>query len=97
LEWGRYEHLMARVALARGNYDEAGRHTERSVSILKASGSPIETGRALYWAALLTLKLGEAAHARQELLAIRQTFAQLGAAADLKRVEKELELLEIRN
>ena len=90
VEWGQYERLIGRIAQARGDLAAARLHLERSAAIFRASGSPIEVGRTAYLSSLLSLELGQMEKAREELLAARQTFEQLGAAADLRRVEEQL-------
>ena len=95
LEWGRYEQLMGRIALARGDLASARLHLERSAAIFQASGSQIETGRTAYWSGLLSLALHEPERAGTELAAAQQIFERLGAAADLRRVARQLAQLEL--
>ncbi len=90
IEWGQYERLIGRIAQARGNLTAAHRHLERSAVIFRANGSQIEVGRTAYLRALLSLESGQMEKVREELLAARQTFEQLGAAADLRYVEEQL-------
>jgi adenylate cyclase len=90
VEWGRCERLMGRIALEQGKLDEAYRHLERSATIFDKSSSWLEIGRAIYWNALLSSKLGQLEKAREGLTAAGQIFQQLGATTDLRRVEKQL-------
>jgi len=94
VEWGRYERLMGRIAQAHGDLEAAHRHLERSAAIFCASGSQLEAGQTAYRRGLLRLKAHEPERAREELNAARRIFGQLGAAADLRRVEEQLARLE---
>ena len=90
VEWGRYELLLGRIALARHDLAEARRQIDRSVAIFEANGVEIESGRAAYWNGLLSQELNQIERAREELSTARQIFDQLGAAADLRRAEAQL-------
>ena len=90
IEWGRYERLRGRLDQARGDPASARRHLERSAVIFRASGSRFEAARTDYWCAVLSLQLDQFEQTRQELQAAQQSFKQLGAAADLARVEQQL-------
>ena len=94
VEWGRYEQLMGRVAHAQGDLEAARRYLDRSAAIFQATGSQIEMGRTAYWSAWLWLGLGQPGRGREELIAARQIFERLGAAADLRRVAEKLAQLE---
>jgi hypothetical protein len=94
VEWGQYERLIGRIAQARGDLTTARHHLERSAAIFRAGNSPIEVGRTAHFSGLLSLESGHTEKAREEWLTARQIFARLGAAADLKRVEEQLLLLE---
>jgi class 3 adenylate cyclase/tetratricopeptide (TPR) repeat protein len=87
VEWGRFEQLMGRLAMSGGSLSEARQHFDRSIAIFRADGSQLEVGRATYWSAWLSLKLNQVAKAHDELRAAQQIFKQLGAAADLQRIE----------
>lgn len=88
VEWGRHERLMGRIAHAQGDLEAARHHLERSAAIF--GQSPLEAGRTACWLALLWSDLGQPQKAREELITARQHFEQLGAAADLGRVEEQL-------
>ncbi len=90
VEWGRYEQLMGRIAQARGDLEAAQGHLKRSATIFEASGSQIEAGRTAYWHARLLLDMNQTKAARRELDRAQQILGQLGAAADLQRVERLL-------
>jgi tetratricopeptide (TPR) repeat protein len=92
-EWGSYEVLSGRIALARDDTTAAARHLERGITVLKEGGLLIEGARAMYWYAHLALRQGRPERARQDLEASRAIFEQLGAVADLQRVDKELAML----
>ncbi len=92
-DWGFYEVLVARIAMARGDTADARRHIDRSVAIFKASSNPMEVGRTLYWSGIVASKQRQPDRARQELTAAREIFARLGAAADMKRVDSQLSQL----
>jgi tetratricopeptide (TPR) repeat protein len=90
VEWGRYEQLMGRIALADNDLEAARRHLKRSAAIFQGRGAQLETGRAAYWSGLLWLAQRQKKRAREELGRAKKTFARLGAAADLQRVEQQL-------
>jgi len=90
LEWGRYERLMGRIAVAGDDLEAAHRHMRRSTVIFQGRGSQLETGRTAYWSGLLWLAQQKPKEALQELNKARQIFEQLGAAADLKHTEQQL-------
>jgi adenylate cyclase len=94
IEWGRYEQLMGRIALADGDLEAAHRHLKRSTVIFQGRGSKLETGRTAYWSGLLSLAQHQPERAREELGTARRMFEQLGATADLQRVEQRLALQE---
>jgi tetratricopeptide (TPR) repeat protein len=91
VEWGRYEQLAGRIALAEEHLPEARRHFDTSLSIFRTNGSQLELGRAAYWSAVLSLACGETARAKDELNLANEVFMRLGATADLKRVEAKLQ------
>lgn len=93
VEWGRYEQLMGRIAQARGDLEAARRHFDRGTAILQAGDSKLEAWRMAYWSGLLSLEMGDWERARDELTAARCWFEQLGARADLQRVERALSRL----
>ena len=90
IEWGRYEQLMGRIALAGNDLEAARRHFKRSAAIFQGRGAQLETGRVAYWSGLLLLAQRQKKKAREELGRAKKTFARLGAAADLQRVEQRL-------
>jgi class 3 adenylate cyclase/tetratricopeptide (TPR) repeat protein len=94
-EWGSYEVLSGRIALARGDMTAASRHLERGVAVLQEGGLLIEAARAMYWRANLALKQRRPDQARVDLAASRVIFEQLGAAADIQRVDKQLAALRV--
>jgi class 3 adenylate cyclase/tetratricopeptide (TPR) repeat protein len=90
VEWGRYELLLGRIAMARHDLTEARHQIDRSVAIFEANGVEIESGRAAYWNGLLSQELSQIERAREELGTARQIFDQLGAVADSRRTEAQL-------
>ena len=94
-EWGVYEMLVARIAMARGDLANAQRHLERGIKIFTASSNTIEIGRALYWRGVLAIKQHQAELARKNLTEAREIFMRLGAAADLKLVGSQLAQLGV--
>ena len=90
IEWGRYEQLVGRIALARGEIEAARHHFDRGAVIFQTNGSDLEYGRTLIWRAQSFLKTDQIEAARQDLANARQIFEKLGAAADLRRVDQEL-------
>ncbi|MFL7791422.1 MAG: tetratricopeptide repeat protein [Anaerolineae bacterium] len=90
LEWGLYERLIGRIAIAGGDLEAAHRHLRRSIVIFQGRGSKLETGRTVYWSGLLSLAQHETEQALQEFGKAQQIFEQLGAVADLKRAEQQL-------
>jgi class 3 adenylate cyclase/tetratricopeptide (TPR) repeat protein len=94
VEWGRYEQLIGRIARARGDLEAARRHLERSAEILRASGAPIDVGRAAYWSGIVSLELGREEQAQERLREAERIFGRLGAKADLERVGAQLRKLK---
>jgi tetratricopeptide (TPR) repeat protein len=92
-EWGSYEVLSGRIAIARGDMTTAAQHLERGITVLQDGGLRIEAARAMYWRARLAQKQGQPERARQDLDASRVIFEQLGAVADIQRVDKQLAAL----
>jgi class 3 adenylate cyclase/tetratricopeptide (TPR) repeat protein len=90
LEWGRYERLMGRVALAGNDLAAADRHLRRSSVIFQGRSAKLETGRTAYQSGLLALAQDEPEKAFQEFGKAKEIFEQLGAAADLERTEEQL-------
>lgn len=95
LEWGQYERLMGRIALAGGDLEAADRHLRRSAVIFQGRTAKLETGRTAYWSGLLALERQEPEKASQELNKAQQIFEQLGAVADLERVERQLAQIDL--
>jgi tetratricopeptide (TPR) repeat protein len=89
-EWGSYEVLMGRISLAKGDLEKANQYLNRAVSILQNGGQAIETARALYWRACVSLKQNRPSEARGDLETGRTMLEQLGAIADLQRVDQLL-------
>ena len=89
VEWGRYEQLAGRIALAENHLSDARRHFDTSLSVFRTNGSLLEIGRAAYWSAILSVARGENDRAKDELKLAGEVFAQLGAAADLRRVAEK--------
>lgn len=89
-EWGLYWQLLGRIAGAQGDVHTALRHLERSRTILRAVGSPLEVGRSAYWSGLLYRELSQPGQARQALASAREVFEGLGAAVYLERVDAAL-------
>jgi tetratricopeptide (TPR) repeat protein len=87
VEWGRYEQLMGRIAQAQGNLTTARHHLEKSAAIFGQAHSQLDAGRTAYWSARLSLEMHQSDQARDKLNLARQIFEQLGAAADLQRVQ----------
>ncbi len=92
-EWGSYEVLSGRIALVRGDMTAAARHLERGITVLQEGGLLIEAARAMYWRASLAQKQDHPERARQDLEASRVIFEQLGAVADIQRIDKQLAAL----
>jgi tetratricopeptide (TPR) repeat protein len=89
-EWGSYEVLVGRINLAKQDMANAYRHMDRAVAILREGGQVIEVARALYWRARVQLKQDRLDEARQDLETSRSILEQLGAVAELQRVDKQL-------
>ncbi len=94
-EWGNYEVLMGRISLARRDVADAYHHLDRAVTILQEGRHAIEAARALYWRARVSLKQNHPDEARQDLETSRTMLEQLGAAVDLRRVDKQLAELKV--
>jgi class 3 adenylate cyclase/tetratricopeptide (TPR) repeat protein len=88
VEWGRYEQLAGRIAMAEDDLENARLHFERGAEIFKANGAQIEAGRMAYWRAQLWQKMQRPAEAAADLQLARSIFTQLGAMADLKLLER---------
>jgi hypothetical protein len=89
-EWGNYEVLAGRISLAKRDMTDAQRHLDRAVAILQDGGQAIEAARALYWRASVSLNQNRFTDAQQDFETSRAILEQLGATADLQRVEKQL-------
>ncbi len=89
-EWGRYERLKGRQALARGNPELAIGHLERARDIFQASRAQVEVGRTLYWYGLALLVLDRRVEAIAQLEQARDILQQLGAQHDLARAQDKL-------
>jgi tetratricopeptide (TPR) repeat protein len=94
-EWGNYEVLMGRISLAKEDMANARRYLDRAVTILQDGGQAIEAARALYWRARTALKQNDLNEAKQDLETSRTVLEQLGATADLQRVDKQLAELKV--
>ena len=71
-------------------WQDTHRHLDRAVVILQDGGQAIEAARSLYWRARVSLQQDRLTEARQDLETSRTVLEQLGAAADLQRVDKQL-------
>ena len=89
-EWGRYHQFVGRLALVRGQVDEAIGHFDRARSIFQVNRSPAEIARTAYWCAQAWLRANGVATAREQLLEAIEVFAGLGAQADLARAAQFL-------
>ncbi len=89
-EWSNYDVLMGRISLAKNDIASAYRHLDHAVAILREGGQVIEVARALYWRARVLLKQERADEARKDFEASRTMLEQLGAVADLRRVDEQL-------
>ena len=89
-EWGRYHQLVGRLALMRGQVDEAISHFDRAKAIFRTNRSPAEIGRTAYWCAQARLRADETTGAREELLEAQGIFMTLGAQVDLTRTTQFL-------
>jgi tetratricopeptide (TPR) repeat protein len=88
VEWGRYEQLAGRIAMAENDLASARSHFDRGAEIFKANGALIEAGRVAYWRAQLRLKTQQPDQAAADLQQARSIFTQLGATADLELIER---------
>ncbi|MBN1953527.1 MAG: tetratricopeptide repeat protein [Anaerolineae bacterium] len=93
IEWGRYEQLIGRIALAQNDLETASQRFEHSATIFRANGSRLSEGRTIYWKGILLAQMGQSREAEKELDTARKIFAESGAAADLQRAEKALSQL----
>lgn len=84
-EWGRYEQLMGRIAIAKGEITEALEYLMRAKTIFSACKTYLEIGRTACWCAQVWTSLAEKEKARAEVAEARQIFEQLGAQPDLLR------------
>jgi tetratricopeptide (TPR) repeat protein len=89
-EWGRYEQLMGRIALAQGQLEAACDHLRRGKEIFQANRSHIEIGRTAYWQGMVWLALTEPGRAKTAFMEAERVFQQLGASADLERARRQL-------
>ena len=94
VEKGRCEMLLARLAQATGDFDHAQEHIEESIRLLHQSGAIIDEAHSRYWKAQLHCARGRTQQAHEELLEVREIFARLGAATDLKETEIALAKIE---
>jgi tetratricopeptide (TPR) repeat protein len=86
VEWGRYQQIVGRIALATGELNAAREHFDRSITIFRSNESQLELGRIFYWSALLSLKLGQIERSSEEIKEASKIFEILGARADLERI-----------
>jgi adenylate cyclase len=89
-EWGRYRRLLGRIAFKNGDLSTAQRHFERAAAIFQAVGTHIEAGRTAFWIGVVALDLHEPGRAQKAFLSAKAVFEQLGAAADLQKVDEQL-------
>jgi tetratricopeptide (TPR) repeat protein len=89
-EWGNYEVLTGRIGLTKRDFTNAQRHLDRAVTILQDGGQAIEAARALYWRGRVAVNQNRFAEAQKDFEASRIILEQLGAAADLPRVDRQL-------
>ena len=94
VEKGRCEMLLARLAQARGDTQDARTHIEESLRLFHKSGAIVDEAHSRYWSARFYLDCESTQQAHDELLRARQIFAHLGAAADLQETEAALAQLE---
>jgi tetratricopeptide (TPR) repeat protein len=94
IEKGRCEMLLARLCQERGDFDRAQEHIEGSIQLLRQCGAIIDEAHSRYWRARLHHARGATQQAREELLDVRETFARLGAARDLKETDVTLARIE---
>ncbi|HOC20289.1 MAG TPA: tetratricopeptide repeat protein [Anaerolineae bacterium] len=94
VEKGRCEMLLARLAQARGDTQNARTHIEESLRLFHKSGAIVDEAHSRYWSARFYLDCESTQQAHDELLRARQIFAHLGAAADLQETEAALAQLE---
>lgn len=94
IEKGRCEMLLARLCQERGDFDRAQKHIEESIQLLRQCGAIIDEAHSRYWRARLHHARGATQQAREELLDVRETFARLGAARDLKETDVALARIE---
>ena len=93
-EWGHYEQLQGRIALAQRKPAQALDHLKQGETIFLASNTHIEIGRTIYWRAQVWLARGEAEKAKTELLKALRIFELLGAAHDLEQTKTAIAMLE---
>ncbi len=94
VEKGRCEMLLARLAQARGDTQDARTHIEESLRLFHKSGAIVDEAHSRYWSARFYMDCEATQQAHDELLRARQIFAHLGAAADLQETEAALAQLE---
>lgn len=94
-EWGRYEQLMGRIAVARRDTAQALKHLRRAKTIFKACRTHLEVGRTAYYCAQVWRSLLDGTKAHAKLVEAQQIFEQLGAMPDLRRTEEALSNLAI--
>jgi len=86
--------VHGQILAAQERSTEALHAFSRAVALFEETGSRLELGRVLCRRAALTLVHGDAsaqAAARSELAAARDSFAAMGAAHDLAKVQRQLE------
>lgn len=93
-EWGRYHQLVGRLALMRGDVNEAINHLDRAKAVFRVNRSLAEIGRTAYWCAQARLRADAMGKAREELLEAKTIFASLGAEVDLARTVQFLAGIE---
>lgn len=93
-EWGHYQQLRGRLALAQGDPGHAINHLKQGETIFLASNTHIEIGRTAYLSAQARLALGDVEQAKNELLKAQAIFELLGAQYDLEQTQAAIATLE---
>ena len=85
-DYSRLVYLMAEIAQARGQYEQASFYYQRSVVLFGQTGDRLQSGRAFLRLAEIATHLGASGEASEWLREARSILERTGAPRDLQRL-----------